>query len=34
MRVIGVTSAHTTDELVRAGAERAVPDFEDVKWPV
>jgi beta-phosphoglucomutase len=34
MRVIGVTSAHTTDELVRAGAERAVPDFEDVQWPV
>jgi beta-phosphoglucomutase len=34
MRVIGVTSAHTTDELVRAGAERAVPDFEAVQWPV
>ena len=34
MRVIGVTSAHTTDELVGAGAERAVPDFEDVRWPV
>jgi beta-phosphoglucomutase family hydrolase len=34
MRVIGVTSAHTSDELVRAGAERAVADFEDVQWPV
>jgi beta-phosphoglucomutase len=34
MRVIGVTSAHTADELVRAGAERAVADFEDVRWPV
>ena len=34
MRVIGVTSAHTSDELVGAGAERAVPDFEDVRWPV
>jgi beta-phosphoglucomutase family hydrolase len=34
MRVIGVTSAHTGDELVGAGAERAVPDFEDVQWPV
>jgi beta-phosphoglucomutase len=34
MRVIGVTSAHTGDELVRAGAERAVPDFEELRWPV
>jgi beta-phosphoglucomutase family hydrolase len=34
MRVIGVMSAHTRDELVRAGAERAVPDFEGVQWPV
>lgn len=34
MRVIGVTSAHTGDELVRAGAERAVPDFEELQWPV
>lgn len=34
MRVIGVTSAHTGDELVRAGAERAVPDFEAMPWPV
>jgi beta-phosphoglucomutase family hydrolase len=34
MRVIGITSAHTADELVSAGAERAVPDFETVQWPV
>jgi beta-phosphoglucomutase-like phosphatase (HAD superfamily) len=34
MRVIGVTTAHTGDELIRAGAERAVPDFQDVPWPV
>ena len=34
MRVIGVTSAHTSDELVAAGAERAIPDFEAVQWPV
>ncbi len=34
MRVIGVTSAHTAEELVQAGAERAVPDFETVQWPV
>ena len=34
MRVIGVTSAHTSEELVSAGAERAVADFEDVRWPV
>lgn len=34
MRVIGVTSAHTGDELIDAGAERAIPDFEAVQWPV
>jgi len=34
MRVIGVTSAHTGDELLGAGAERAVPDFQEVRWPV
>jgi beta-phosphoglucomutase len=34
MRVIGVTTAHTEAELVAAGAERAVPDFEVVRWPV
>ena len=34
MRVIGVTTAHTTDELIGAGAERAVPHFEAMQWPV
>ena len=34
MRVIGITSAHTGDELVSAGAEHAVPDFEAMPWPV
>jgi len=34
MRVIGVTTAHTAEELVAAGAERAVPHFEEVRWPV
>jgi beta-phosphoglucomutase len=34
MRVIGVTTAPTADELVGAGAERAVPHFEGVRWPV
>ena len=34
MRVIGVTTAHTADELLAAGAERAVPHFEEVRWPV
>jgi len=29
-----VTSAHTGDELLGAGAERAVPDFQEVRWPV
>lgn len=33
MRAIGVTTAHTEDELMRAGAERAVADFEEVEWP-
>ena len=32
MRAIGVTTAHTTDELVQAGAETAIPDFEGVRW--
>jgi len=31
MRVIG---AHAADELVGAGAERAVPHIEAVRWPV
>jgi beta-phosphoglucomutase-like phosphatase (HAD superfamily) len=34
MRVIGVTTAHTADELLAAGAERAVPHFEELRWPV
>ena len=34
MRVIGVTTAHTAEELVGAGAERAVTDFEVMSWPV
>ena len=34
MRVIGVTTAHTVDELREAGAERAIADFEGVEWPV
>jgi sugar-phosphatase len=33
MRAIGVTTAHTVDELTHAGAERAVADFEKVEWP-
>ena len=34
MRVIGVTTAHTADELIGAGAERTVADFETVRWPL
>jgi len=34
MRVVGVTTAHTADELLAAGAERVVPHFEGVRWPV
>src|SRR5437763_8474849 len=34
MRVIGVTTAHTADQLIGAGAERAVPHFEAMPWPV
>lgn len=34
MRVIGVTTAHTGDELSRAGAERAIPTFEGLTWPL
>lgn len=33
MRAIGVTTAHTGDELRQAGAERAVADFEGLEWP-
>jgi len=34
MRVIGITTAHTADELCSAGAERALAHFEGVRWPV
>jgi beta-phosphoglucomutase family hydrolase len=34
MRVIGVTTAHTGDELSAAGAERAIANFEGVTWPM
>ena len=34
MRVIGVTTAHTARELLSAGTERAVPNFEALSWPV
>ena len=33
MRVIGVTTAHTDEELMAAGAERTIPHFEGVRWP-
>lgn len=34
MRVIGLTTAHTARELLAAGAERAIADFEGFEWPV
>jgi HAD superfamily hydrolase (TIGR01509 family) len=34
MRVIGLTTAHSGRELVAAGAERAIADFEGIAWPV
>jgi HAD superfamily hydrolase (TIGR01509 family) len=34
MRVIGLTTSHTGRELLTAGAERAIPDFEGFAWPV
>ena len=33
MRVIGVTTAHDSRELLAAGAERAIADFEGFRWP-
>jgi hypothetical protein len=33
MRAIGVTTAHTADELRAAGAEAAIGDFEGLTWP-
>ena len=32
MRAIGVTTAHTADELRAAGAESTIPDFEGMEW--
>ena len=32
MRAIGVTTAHTDAELVAAGAERTIPDFQGLAW--
>jgi len=32
MRAIGVTTAHTPDELRAAGAETAIADFEGLAW--
>ena len=34
MRVIGLTTSHAGRELLSAGAERAIPDFEALSWPV
>ena len=34
MRVIGLTTSHTGRELLTAGAERAIADFEGFAWPV
>ena len=34
MRVIGVTTAHDSRELLAAGAERAIADFDGFQWPV
>ena len=33
MWAIGVTTAHTADELRAAGAEAAIGDFEGLEWP-
>lgn len=33
MRAIGITTAHTGEELRHAGAERSVADFEEIAWP-
>jgi beta-phosphoglucomutase len=32
MRAIGVTTAHTAEELVGAGAETTIADFEGLEW--
>jgi HAD superfamily hydrolase (TIGR01509 family) len=33
MRAIGVTTSYTEQELIAAGAERALADFEGLPWP-
>jgi beta-phosphoglucomutase-like phosphatase (HAD superfamily) len=33
MRVIGVTTAYLGTELIAAGAERTITDFEGLPWP-
>ena len=33
MRVIGLTTAHDSRELLAAGAERVIADFEGFAWP-
>jgi len=32
MRVIGVTTAHSDAELLAAGAERTIVDFQGLEW--
>ena len=32
MRVIGVTTAHAAGELMAAGAEETIPDFQGLCW--
>jgi beta-phosphoglucomutase len=32
MRAVGVTTAHSERELLAAGAERTIPDFQDLRW--
>lgn len=32
MRAIGVTTAHTAAELLAAGADRTIPDFQGLEW--
>jgi hypothetical protein len=32
MRAIGVTTAHTAEELLGAGAEATIADFEGLEW--
>jgi sugar-phosphatase len=32
MHVVGVTTAHRADELIAAGAERTIADFQGLEW--